>query len=171
MRVRGATDMNSLPDQKPGNVVRPRFMFPGPEHHIQIPDGLYSAEYVGAEGFYYRGVSPRVALCFRILESVGSENLILGYYKVAMLTKNQERVPKGQRVRDPGFKAGWRSRIARDLGALFPGISPSRLPTSIPLIDRAVEIKSTTVNVDHDGNKRPDAFRSSKVDCITGWVE
>ena len=171
MRVRGTTDMDSLPNQQQGNVVRPSFAFPDSEHHIQIPDELYSAEYVGAEGFYYLGMSPRVALCFRILDNVGPERLILAYYKVARLTKNGDVVRRGQRIRDPDFQIGWRSRLARDLGALFSDVSPSNLPTSIPILDRAVQIRTATVSKDPDGNKRPDAFRSSKVDCITEWVE
>lgn len=163
--------MDSLPNQQHGNVVRARFAFPDSEHHIRIPDGLYSAEYVGAEGFYYLGTSPRVALCFRILDNVGPESLILAYYKVARLTKNGDVVRRGQRIRDPDFQIGWRSRLARDLGVLFSDLSPSELPTSVPSIDRVVRIKSTTVCKDPDGNDRPDAFRSSKVDCIAGWAE
>ena len=163
--------MDSLSNERAENVVRPSFSFPDSQHHIRIPDGFYSAEFVGSEGFYSLGSSSRVALCFHILDDIGSERLILGYYKVARLTKNGGPVRKGQRVRNPGFEVGWRSRLARDLGVLFPGISPSALPTSVPSIDRAVQIKSTTVSKDPDGNERPDAFRSSKVDCITGWAE
>lgn len=106
-----------------------------------------------------------------ILDDIGLEQLILGYYKVARLTKNGGPIRKGQRVRNPDFEVGWCSRIARDLGVLFPGISPCALPTSVWSIDRTVQIKSTTVSKDPDGNERPDAFRSGKVDCITGWAE
>lgn len=163
--------MDSLPNQRGSKIVRPSFTFPDAEHHIRVPDGLYSAEYIGSEGFYYLGTSPRIALCFRILENVGPEDQILAYYKVLELTKNGAIVRRGQRVRDPDFRIGWRSRFARDLGLLCPQYSPGNLPTSMPLIDRAVQIRSTTVCKDPDGNDRPDAFRCSKVDCITGWAE
>jgi hypothetical protein len=163
--------MDSLSNEQHGNIVRPNFTFPDSQHHIRIPDGLYSAEYVGSEGFYYLGSSSRVALCFRILDDIGSERFILGYYKVKKMSKNGGSVSKGQRVRNPDFEVGWRSRLARDLGVLFADFSPIALPTSVPSIDRAVRIKSTTVRKDPDGNDRPNGFWSSKVDCITGWAE
>ena len=171
MRVRGVINMDSLPNQPQQNIIRPRFAFPDAEHHIRIPDGLYTADYVGAGGFYFLGASPRVVLCFRIIENVGSQDLILAYYKVSKLTKNGSVVGRGQRVRNPDFKVGWRSRMAHDLGALFPDISPHSLPTSVPLIDRTVRLKSTTVSKDPDGVERPDALRSSKIDQIVGWAE
>ena len=92
-------------------------------------------------------------------------------YVSALLTKDGALVGKSKRVHNPEFRVGWRSRLARDLGTLFAEFSPRSLPGSVPPIDCTVLIKTTTVSTDQDGNERPDAFRSSKVDRVVGWAD
>ena len=144
---------------------------PSADHHIKIPDGIYVSDYVGAIGFFYLGRSPRVAMCFRIVDDVGSERHIIGYYRTLSLTKNGAPLEKDKRTRNPDFQIGWRSRLARDLGKLFAEISSSNLPRRIPTIDRSVRIKTATVREDKDGVDRPESFWSSKIDHILGWAE
>lgn len=144
---------------------------PGPDHHIRIDDGIHVATYVGSVGFYFLGRSPRVALCFRIPDLDGSEDRVFGFYNVKKLMKNGSPIRTGTRVPDPEFDIGWRSRLSRDLGMLFPYFSPKSLPTEIPPIRGQVLLQTTTVCSDHEGFERPEAFRSSKVARIIGWAD
>jgi len=143
---------------------------PSAEHHIHIPDGLYVCDYVGSVGFYYLGSSPRLAMCFRIIEDVGIERHIFAFYKVIELSNKGRTQEKNKRIRDPEFRIGWRARLARDLGQLFSEFSPSNLPTRVPTIDNSVSVRTATVREDSHGSNRPESFWSSKVDRIEGWA-
>jgi hypothetical protein len=152
------------------NISRFPSQLPGADHHIQIPDGLYVSDFVGSAGFYYLGRSPRLSICFRISDDVGAERHIFAFYKVLELSCQGRTQERGKRSRNPVFRIGWRSRLARDLGQLFPDLSPSNLPTSIPTIDSPVLIKTATVREDSHGSDRPESFWSSKVERIEGWA-
>ena len=152
------------------NIAEFPVPLPGRDHHILIPDDAYEAEYVGSLGFLYLGTSPRVALCFTVTTGETPEQQIFAYYKVLSLLKDGNPVRSTDRVRSPSFRIGWKSRLARDLGTLYPEFSPQNLPTAIPTIDRPVLIQTATVREDRDGAKRPEAFWCSKVDRIVGWA-
>lgn len=145
-------------------------IFPGPDHHIRVPDGTYRAKFIGSIGFYFMGRSPRVALCFQIPSVSSVEDRIFAFYKVKVVKRDGRKLGQNERAFNPEFEIGWRSRLSRDLGTLFSEISPSALPTKVPTIVEPVEIQTATVFVDQDGYERPEALKSSKVERIIGWA-
>ena len=153
------------------NVRRPKFDFPGNDHFIQIKDGVYTVSFMDSKSRFVFA-SPRVVAAFRIDDDVGQERRILGYYKVNGLFKDGVALDTGDRVWRPEFSIGWRSRLARDLGTLFPNqYSPQNLPTFIRPIDHPVRVRTRTVVKDLGGDDRPESFRCSVVDRILGWAE
>ncbi len=157
-------------------IVRPEFHLPGGDHFVKIPDGKYVAHVCGHEAFFYRGnpACPRVTIWFYVVDDVGSERRIAGYYRVRELLQDgrilQPKDLKITRLRSFQFTAGWRSDIVNDLARLFPDrFSPAALPTSVPPIDGTVRICTATVASGHDGTIRSEKFQASKVQQILGW--
>jgi len=153
--------------EKHDNVVdaTERFQIPGPDHFVRVADGAHVGVVVGVQGFNFGRTSARVSIWFR----AQSGELVPAYYKVRSTSKNGE--PIKNRAHNPDFVAGWRSRIVRDLGVLFPDrYTPGNLPTAVPRIDGPVAFVTRTVRVDMAKRDRPEAFVSSVVDAILGWA-
>lgn len=151
------------------NIAHLPTQLPGGDYHVRVPDDMYVVEYVGAEGFHYFG-DLRVVLWFIIIEGEFSGEMLPAYYNV----QRHGTVPKG-RFRSPKFAVGQKSRLARDLGTLFPDqFSPSNLPSSIPENDMkhgAILVETGTIDKDPEGFPRSEAFHSSKIVRIVGWAD
>jgi len=141
---------------------------PGPDYFIRVPDNEYDAAFIGCEGFRFRGIKPKVAIWFRLI-NVDRQPLIAAYYNALTIEDGSAR------IRNPEFTVGWRSRLARDLANLYPErYSPTNLPTAVPAIDMRVNqirLRTRTVTRDMDGIRRAPAFHSSVVCVVIGWIE
>ena len=143
---------------------------PNADYFVRVPDDQYVAEFIGAEGFLYRGRGPRVALWFVIVEGSQSGVRVPAYCNVRSL---DERC--SGRVRQPQFTAGGDSNLVMFLGILFPErYTPDDLPTEIPendMLGRPILIQTRTVSKNHDRCERPAAFHKSVVKFVLGWAE
>ena len=142
---------------------------PDPDHFVHIPNGKYVAEFVGAQGFYYRGRSPKVALWFSISDGKYKGERVAAYYNVTSL-----QCRPGQRVQQPSFSVGWRADLTAVLATLFPDrYSHVDLPTVIPESEMEaakILIQIRTTKKTHKGQMRPEQFHNSVVDLISGWA-
>ena len=143
---------------------------PDADYFVQIPDDDYVAEFIGAEGFWYRGRGPRVVLWFRVIEGDQEGARVPLYCNVRSLKGH-----RSGRVRQPQFTAGGDSDLVVFLGILFPErYTPDDLPTEIPENDMSghpIIIRTRTVSKNHDGCERPAAFHKSVVKLVFGWAE
>lgn len=145
-------------------------VIPDAEHFVKVPDGEYVAKFIGAEGSYYRGRTPKVALWFSIAEGDYSGERVAGFFNVRSLD-----CERGQRTREPHFTVGWRSDLTQAMATLYPEMfSPDILPTTIPEVEMVrslIAIQTRTCESNHKGQTRPDAFRYTVIDMIIGWAE
>ena len=143
---------------------------PNGDYFVRVPDGKYVAEFIGAEGFWYRGRRPRVVLWFVIIEGNQVGKRVPVYCNVCSLDGH-----RSERVRQPKFTVGWGSNLVAFLGSLFPEkYSPDDLPTEIPendMQERRILIETRTNNKTHDGCERPAAFHNTVVKSVLGWAE
>ena len=145
-------------------------VIPDAEHFVKVPDGEYVAKFIGAEGFYFRGRTPKVALWFSITEGEHSGERVASYFNVRSLD-----CERGQRTRNPHFTVGWRSDLTQAMANLYPEMfSPDILPTTIPegqMVRSLILIQTRTCESNHKGQTRPDAFHNTVIDLIIGWTE
>ena len=143
---------------------------PGVDHFVRVPDDKYVAEFIGAEGFWYRGRSPRVVLWFVITEGQYEGQRVPAYCNVRSFTGGCSG-----RTRQPRFKVGWGSNLVAFIGNLYLDIySPTDLPTEIPerdMMGRRILIETRTNCQTHDGTKRSEPFHNSVVKSVLGWAE
>lgn len=143
---------------------------PGRDYFVQIPDGKYVVEFIGAEGGYYRGVSSKVILWFSIADGDHKGKMLPAYCNVRSL-----HCRSGKRVRHPTFEVGLGCDLTMYLATLFPDrYSPSELPTEVPEADmmaRGILIQVRKSKKTHKGQERPEAFHRSVVDAVLGWAE
>lgn len=152
-----------------GNVSNFPARLPGGDHCVLVPRAKYNAAYLGYEGFWFLGKRPKVAIWWQLLDDEYGGNVIPAYYNVKSLEGPHGKIG---RLKSPSFKIGWRSDLARDLSVLFPLMyGPKDLPTKVPCIIDEVRLKTRTVTTDRRQRKRVEAFHSSVVDHIIGWVE
>ena len=143
---------------------------PDSDYFVRVPDGKYVTEFIGAEGFWYRGRGPRVVLWFVIIEGSQKGARVPAYCNVRSLDGHFS-----ERIRQPKFTAGRDSNLVLFLGILFPEkFTPDDLPTEIPeknMLKRRILIQTRTSKKNHDGCERPAAFHNSVVKLIYGWAE
>ena len=60
--------MSILPHENILHLPYQTWDIPNADYFVRVPDGKYVAEFIGAEGFWYRGRGPRVVLWFVIIE-------------------------------------------------------------------------------------------------------
>ncbi len=159
-----------LPDKSQDATPDSSQELPKADYYALVPDGDYMAALIGAEGNWYRGVSPKVVLWFRIDEGDQTGEKLPAYFNVETLDCR-----RGQRVRKPTFTVGWGRDLTTCLAILFPDrYSRDDLPSKIPeaeIMVRSIHIRARTSKKTHKGQKRPPAFHYSVVDTILGWVE
>ena len=170
MDILSHDNVSQLPVQRPDrdrNLLRD---IPDADYFVRIPDDKYVAEFLGAEGFWYRGRHPRVAMWFVIIEGDQKGARVPAYCNVKSLVGR----PPG-RVRQPKFTIGRGANLTAFLGILFPDrFTPNHLPSVIPEADmqqRPIHIETKTVDKMHDGCMRPAAFHYSAVKSVLGWAE
>ena len=143
---------------------------PSADYFVRVPDEKYVTEFIGAEGFWYRGRAPRVALWFVITEGQYEGKRVPAYCNVRSLEGRSSG-----RMRQPKFKVGWGSNLVAFIGNLFPDIyTPNNLPTELPesdMIGHRIIIETRTNSQTHDGNQRSEAFHNSIVKSVLGWTE
>lgn len=155
------------PTLDPAHNVSPiRAPLPDGDYHVLVPDDTYRAVVIGVEGFKFMRREARLSIWFELPDGTA----IASYYPVKDLSKCGKAI-RG-RTRDPEFRVGWRSRLAKDLMTLFPErFSATCLPTSVPKIVMPVLISTSTVKKGSDGKLRPEGLWSSKVEAIVGWAD
>ncbi len=159
---------NVLPLQRPDRGGALLHCIPDADHFVRVPDDKYIAEFIATEGFYYRGLSPKIVWWFLIAEGQYEGNRVAAYYNATTLDCRPS-----QRVRQPKFTVGWRADLTAILAMLFPDrYSHDDLPTEIPeseMAARRILIQTRTSKKTHKGQQRPEQFHSSVVDSILGW--
>ena len=143
---------------------------PNADYFVRVPDDKYVAEFIGAEGFWYRGRGPRVVLWFVITEGNQRGKRVPAYCNLRSLDGYCS-----ERVRQPKLTVGRGSNLVAFLGILFPEkFTPDDLPTEIPendMLGRPILIETRTNTKTHDGCKRSPAFHNSVVRSVLGWAE
>ena len=162
--------MSILPHENVLQLPYPTPDIPDADYFVRVPDDKYVGEFIGAEGFWYRGRQPRVVLWFVIIEGNEKEARVPAYCNLRSLNGRCSG-----RVRQPEFTVGWGSNLVAFLGILFPEkFTPDDLPTQIPekdMLGRRILIETRTNNKTHDGCKRAAPFHNSIVKSVLGWAE
>ena len=163
-------NVSQLPIQRPDRDPGLSRDIPDADHFVRVLDDKYVAEFIGAEGFYYRGCAPKVKLWFWIADRDHKGQRVPAYCNVKSL-----ECRRGQHVRRPRFTVGWRADLTLYLAILFPErYSHDELPKVIPELDmmqRKILIQTRTSRTNHKGQERPDVLHNSVVDAILGWAE